>query len=114
YAVHMVYDNDEGAAAMAEYFRFDNADASADAFYVQFAYTVAEDITPYLRYESLNIDYADPYFKDLKGGMDRRQTIAGVRYDIADRSAIKAQVRRDSSRHGNTFNVFEMQWAFNF
>ncbi len=114
YAVHMVYDNDEGAEAMAEYFRFDNADAAADAFYVQLVYTVAEDITPYLRYESLDIDYADPYFKDLKGGMDRRQTIAGVRYDIADRSAIKAQVRRDGSRGGNTFNVFEMQWAFNF
>ncbi|MBI5237913.1 MAG: hypothetical protein HY887_05770 [Deltaproteobacteria bacterium] len=114
YAVHMVYDNDEGAEAMAEYFRFDNAEASADAFYVQFAYNAAKDITPYLRYESLDIDYADPYFKDLKGGMDRRQSIAGVRYDIVDRSAIKAQVRRDSSRHGNTFNVFEVQWAFNF
>lgn len=114
YAVHMVYDNDEGAVAMAEYFRFDNADASADAFYVQLAYAVAEDITPYLRYESLDIDYADPYFKDLGGGMDRRQTIAGVRYDVTDRSALKAQVRRDGSRGGNTFNVFEMQWAFNF
>lgn len=114
YAVHMVYDNDEGTVAMAEHFRFDNADASADAFYVQFAYAAAEDITPYLRYESLDIDYADPYFKDLSGGMDRRQTIAGVRYDIADRSALKAQVRRDGSRGGNTFNVFEMQWTFNF
>ncbi len=114
YAMHVAYDNDGGAEAMAEYFRFDNSEASAGAFYVHLAYAVGWDTTPYLGYESLDIDYADPYFKDLNGGMDRRQSIAGVRHDISDRSAVKAQVTRDSSRGGNTFNSFAMQWAFNF
>ena len=50
----------------------------------------------HLRYESFDIDYADPYFKDL--GRHGRRQHWGVRYDIVDRSAIKAQVRRDGSR----------------
>jgi hypothetical protein len=100
---------------LAEYFRIENSQAAGDAFYIQLAYNIYGDITPYTRFESLDADAADPYFSDLEGGFDRAQVIAGVRYDIDIlRSSIKAQYRYDDTKGGNDYNVFETQWSFGF
>jgi hypothetical protein len=104
-----------GLEFLAEYFRLTNSDAAGDAFYIQLAYGILDDLTPYARFESLEVDEDDPYATDLIQGFDRYQAIAGIRYDIDHlRSSIKAQYRYDDSRDGNDYNVFEMQWSFGF
>jgi hypothetical protein len=114
YGADIVYEG-HGIEFQAEYFRLSNSDAAGDAFYVQLAYEVIEYITPYTRFESLEVDEDDPYATSLGKGFDRYQAIIGVRYDIgALKSAIKAQYRYDDSRDGNDYNVFEMQWSFGF
>lgn len=107
---------DKNFELLAEYFRLVNAQASGNAFYIQVSRRgVMEHFTPYARYERLDVSSEDPYFKDLSGGFDRYQVIAGVRYDMdIIASSIKAQYRYDDADGGNDFNVFEMQWSFGF
>ncbi|MBI5560031.1 MAG: hypothetical protein HY883_02005 [Deltaproteobacteria bacterium] len=99
---------------IAEYFRFRNRDASANAYYLQIAYTL-DRFTPYFRYETLNSDKDDPYLGALSGGGQRFQYIGGVKYDIDFiNSSLKAQYRYDDEEDENIHNVFELQWAFHF
>ena len=114
YGVDVAYRR-HGLEFLAEYFRLANSDATGDAFYIQLAYSILDDLTPYTRFESLEVDEADPYATNLLQGFDRYQAIAGVRYDIDQlRSSIKGQYRYDNSRDGNEYDVFEMQWSFGF
>ncbi|HBR17746.1 MAG TPA: hypothetical protein DD725_09095 [Deltaproteobacteria bacterium] len=100
---------------LTEYFRLANSDAASSAFYAQVGYNIVEDVTPYVRFESLNRDGDDPYLSNLEGGFDRRQVIAGVKYDIdVVKSSIKTQYRYDDTDNGNDYNVFEAQWSFGF
>lgn len=97
---------------VTEGFIFYNPDGDGNACYGQLAYTYG-DWTPYARYERLEVQGSDPYFKDLPGGVDRRQTIAGLKYDIDSlRSNLKFQYRHDDST--KDYDVFETQWAFHF
>jgi len=97
---------------ITEGFLFHNPDGDGNACYGQLAYTYG-DWTPYFRYERLEVqEGSDPYFDDL-GAIDRRQTIAGLKYDIDPlRSNLKFQYRHDDST--NDYDVFETQWAFHF
>lgn len=114
YGLDIAY-HDKGFEFATEYFILRNSDAAGEAFYAQLGYNAAEDITPYVRFESLDAENNDPYLGGLTGGFDRRQVIAGVRYDIdAVRSSIKAQYRYDDAKNGNDYNVFELQWSFGF
>ncbi|MDH4101241.1 MAG: hypothetical protein OEV28_11800, partial [Nitrospirota bacterium] len=71
--------------------------------------------TPYVRYEYLNVDDDDPYFRALDMQNDRKQAIVGLRYDIDTlKSSIKLQYRYDKQKHERTYNVIETQWAFSF
>ena len=99
---------------LGEYFRFENSNEGADAYYAQAAYATGK-FTQYLRHERLSSNSADPYLGRLIGGGARRQNIIGVRYEIDPvYSSLKAQFRRDIARHGDDFDVFEFQWAFHF
>ncbi|MBI3595731.1 MAG: hypothetical protein HY203_01095 [Nitrospirae bacterium] len=100
---------------ITEYFKMLNLDHDATAYYIQLGYKVARDITPYTRYETLDVNPADPYFSELQNNTSRHQTIAGVRYDIDElRSALKFQYRRDRKVGSETFHVLEAQWSFSF
>lgn len=97
---------------ITEGFIFYNPDGDGNACYGQLSYT-SGDWTPYVRYERLEVQGGDPYFKDLPEGIDRRQTIAGVKYDIDPiRSSLKFQYRHDDAT--KDYDVFEAQWAFHF
>ena len=113
YGVDIAY-NHRGLELVAEYFLLDNIDATSSAFYIQLGYSPGKDVTPYLRLESLDKNGNDPYLSDLENGFDRRQFIAGVRYDIdIVRSSIKAQYRYDDTiGSGSDHHVFELQWTF--
>lgn len=97
---------------ITEGFLFHNTDGDGNACYGQLSYT-SGDWTPYVRYERLEVQGGDPYFKDLPKGVDRRQTIAGLKYDIDPlRSSLKFQYRHDDGT--KDYDVFETQWAFHF
>lgn len=116
YGVDLLYGY-HGLELLTEYFILENKLSTAEAYYVQLAYSLAEDITPYARYETLNPDGngVDPYLGSLSGGFGRSQTIAGVKYDIdVVRSSLKAQYRYDSTHGGKKYDVFETQWSFGF
>lgn len=114
YGVDITYKYHE-IELLTEYFRLNNSDAASSAFYVQLGYSLLENVTPYFRLESLNRDGNDPYLSNLRNGFDRRQFIAGVKYDInVIKSSIKAQYRYDDTIDGNDYNVFETQWSFSF
>jgi hypothetical protein len=102
----------KGLEIISEYFHFTNTEASANAFYVQLSYSL-DLLTPFTRFEWLDVERDDPYMSDLKGGFDRWQYIAGLRYDIDFlHSSLKAQYRYDDD--SKNFSVFEAQWTLNF
>jgi hypothetical protein len=104
-----------GVEFIAEYFKLLNLEKQADAYYIQFGYKIAHDLTPYTRYETLNVERTDPYFLELQNNVDRYQEIVGLRYDIDElRSALKFQLRHDHKEGSETFNVLEAQWSFSF
>ncbi|MBI5328932.1 MAG: hypothetical protein HZB80_11705 [Deltaproteobacteria bacterium] len=114
YGIDIEYEH-KGFEFVTEYFRLVNSDAVGNGFYAQLGYSIMENITLYARFESLETDRSDPYLNDLRGGIERRQTIAGVKYDVdAVHSSIKAQYRYDDAKDGNDYNVFELQWSFGF
>lgn len=99
---------------LSEYFRFKNGEATANAYYGQLSYNLGK-FTPYARYEELDTKANDPYLSLLSGGNERLQYIGGVRFDIDDlHSSVKAQYRYDDWKGGDIYEVFEIQWAFNF
>ena len=100
---------------LGEVFRFKNSDKEARLGYVQAAYNISKySVTPYVRHERMDVEDGDPYLDALGGRKDRTQDIAGARYDINERSSLKAQYRRDKEKSLDTKNVFEVQWAFAF
>lgn len=100
---------------LGEVFRLKNSDKEARLGYAQAAYNISEySVTPYVRYERMDVEDGDPYLDALGGRKDRTQGIAGVRYDINERSSLKAQYRQDKEKDSDTKNVFEFQWAFAF
>ena len=99
---------------LSEYFRFKNGASTANAYYGQLSYNLGK-FTPYARYEELDTKANDPYMSVLSGGNERLQYIGGLRYDIDDlHSSIKTQYRYDDWKGGDIYEVFEVQWAFNF
>lgn len=100
---------------IAEYFKFVNLRNNANAYYVQLGARITRNLTPYTRYESMNVEPTDPYFVELQNNADRFQEIFGIRYDIDElRSALKFQLRHDHKEGSKTFNVLEAQWSFSF
>jgi hypothetical protein len=113
------------AELLAEYYAWSNDSQTngmtedSSAYYVQLGYTLAEQVTPYARYESLDAT-SEPYF-DAVGmtpvGTDRTKAIAtvGVRYDLNYRSALKAEWRAiDDSDVDGSYNELGVQWSFSF
>jgi hypothetical protein len=92
--------NDDSLELMTEYYRFRNQDLSgatgshtSSAWYAQAGYAVA-GYTPYARYEKAELDQADNYFAAQASGRSYRRSVAGVRYDINPKAAIKLELNR--------------------
>jgi len=125
YALHAAY-LAHNAELLGEFYAW-NHDATmasgfddSSAFYVQAGYLVGERVTPYVRYESLSADGMDPYFQTMgmtMAGTDRDKTIviAGVRYDLNYRSAVKVEYRSiEDDNYDGSFTEGAVQWSFAF
>ena len=66
---------------------------------------------PYFRYQYVNVPGDDPIFSDVGR---RNGPSLGLRYDLTDFAAFKAQLNRTQRRSFDTFNDFILQLAFTF
>jgi hypothetical protein len=80
------------------------------AFYTQFARQFG-NLRPFFRYQYINVPRDNPYFGDV----GRRNGPAfGVRYDLTDFAAFKAQYEHTSRRDRSALDQLLMQLAFTF
>lgn len=82
---------------LAEYYRLRNQDRSgstgshsSSAGYLQVGYNVGR-WTPYARAERAKYDRGDNYFLALAGGRSYRRALAGLRYDVDPKAALKVE-----------------------
>jgi hypothetical protein len=87
--------------ALAEYYRFRNRDLAggsgthhSNAWYVQLGHHVVRRWTAYARHERASLNAADPYFALLESGHSYRRNVAGLRYDLTPKAALKAEWMR--------------------
>lgn len=88
-------------------------DYHSKAGYAQAAYRLpdAPRWKPYARIEKLVADVADPVF----GGLDTRIASSGVRFELSDQAALKAEYRRTRHRGDpRGVNALYLQAAFTF
>lgn len=105
----------DGIELLGEYFKLWNSDKAANLFYLQAGYFLPNySVTPYIRYDWMNVADGDPYMIALGDRHDHIESILGLRYDVNERNSIKTQYRRDNEKGSDIKNVFEVQWAFNF
>lgn len=91
------FDNDDWEG-MAEYYRFSNRDLSggsgthsSNAWYLQLGRNLSDRWTVYGRLERASLDAADPYFALLESGKGYKRSVAGLRYNVTPKSAVKAE-----------------------
>lgn len=82
---------------LAEYYRLRNQDRSgatgghsSRAAYAQVGYNLGR-WTPYARAERAKYDRTDNYFLALEGGRSYRRAVAGLRYDVDPKAALKVE-----------------------
>ena len=82
---------------LAEYYRLRNQDRSGStgshaswAGYAQAGYNLGR-WTPYARLERAKYDRSDNYFAALEGGRSYRRALAGVRFDVDPKAALKVE-----------------------
>lgn len=104
YGGYLVYDDSE-LEIMAELYMFNNTNKidtigtntnktySSYASFVQAAYNVIEDWTPFLRYEIAELDSDDVYFasQSFTTGPSYKRFATGVKYDLNQDSALKLE-----------------------
>ncbi len=107
---------------LGEYYHFNNGDLSggtgshaSSASYLQAGRTM-ERWTPYARYEKASLDQTDQYFAQQASGGSYNRSIAGLRYDIDPKAAIKLEVNHTSftDRTVSNFSEVRLQWAIRF
>jgi hypothetical protein len=89
--------------------------------YVQLAYRLGE-VTPYYRYDFLNMESGDPFFFDYAGGVqvgpleeveDTVMHTLGLRYEFATYLALKAELRSASAKsQRDTAGTIQASFAF--
>lgn len=74
------------------------SDFGSNAYYIQLAYRLSPSalrLKPYVRYERIRIDRRDRIFSQIA---PIKLLTTGVRYDVSDVVALKAEYRRDSMK----------------
>jgi len=83
------------------------------SFYVHVGYELdgrAQGITPYVRYEEMDIDDDDPVFA---GQLEEYEAVvAGVRYDFDALAALKAEYRNERIGGGDRLDSYYVQASF--
>jgi len=105
----------------SEYFSIQDSDNStatdedftSNAYYGLITYTLLDKYVPYLMYENISVKEDDPYFISL-GTVDTREMIAGLRYNINYRSAVKGEYRRIIDMGDLDWNEYALQWTLAF
>ncbi len=96
---YATFDNDDWEL-MAEYYGFRNRDLggsgthASSAWYLQAGYNLGESFTPYARLERTSLSAADPYFALQENGRSYRRAVAGLRYNVSPKAALKAEWMR--------------------
>lgn len=68
------------------------------------------DLTPYARWENMEVDLSDPVFGSALPDYDA--LVAGVRYDLEGLAALKAEYRNEKFAGGSAVNSLVMQASF--
>jgi len=111
-----------GWEIMGEYYGFANKGSAAgaktiksNAQYAQMGYAFAEVITPYLRFEKTALNQNDSYFADQASGRSYTRMAFGLRKDLNNKAAIKAEYLNTSKDGSNPkYNIFQYSYAIRF
>ncbi len=104
----------------AEYFTIKDTDEVTDddfnnnAYYGLITYTLMEKWVPYVMYENLSVEEADPYMAALSIGRDTEELTLGLRYNINYRSSVKGEYRDIMDEGGADWSEIAFQWALAF
>jgi hypothetical protein len=107
---------------LAEHYRFGNHDLSGAsgthpswAGYAQIGRLFGR-WTPYARFEKALLDQSDAYFSQQESGQSYGRSVAGVRYDLDPRAALKLEANRTRllDRTSSSFNELRAQFAIRF
>lgn len=88
------------------------ASTTSDGFYGQVGWRPDRwpTLQPYARYEDIGTAADDPLFAGL--GLDYEGIIGGVRWDVADFAALKAEVRSEQAAGGDRATSFVLNASF--
>ena len=107
---------------LAEYYDFDNLDLSGSsgthrskAGYLQVGKTFGR-WTPYARGEKASLDQTDAYFAQQENGGSYDRAVAGLRFDLDPRAALKLEANhtRFTDRVVSDYSEVRLQWAIRF
>lgn len=89
---------------------------SADAAYLQFGYRYSEKLLPYYRYETLDFDGSDSYFR-LLGTRNENRHLLGARYKLDEGNTLKLEVGQINPQNqpagsDDSYSALNMQWSF--
>jgi len=118
-SAHVVWDRGP-AEFIAEYIDVSheaagsNTSNGSSAFYVHAGYRLSDElstVTPYARFERMDIDAADAVFQTLL--TDYEAVVAGIRYDFDDLAALKLEYRNEEIDGGSRLDSYFVQvsWA---
>ncbi|HEX5093268.1 MAG TPA: hypothetical protein VFV84_11345 [Burkholderiales bacterium] len=108
--------------AIGEYYRFRNDDLTGGtgthtswAAFVQVGRLVADRWTPYFRWEKDSLDQTDPYFASMNSGRSYQSYVAGLRFDLNYKAALKAEAyQTDQTDLDVSYSGFRAQFAIRF
>lgn len=108
---------------ISEYYRFRNSNQQGDGArhgswtgFLQVGKNIGGNITPYVRTEKAALDQGDLYFAAQASGRSYRRQVAGVRYDLTQKAALKLELRRsdETADGGSKYNEAQVQAAVRF
>ena len=83
------------------------------SYYVHLGYQLsgaARSLQPYIRYEDMDVDEADPVFAGLVA--DYEAVVVGLRYDFVQLAALKAEYRSEEVGGGPRTDAYYVQASF--
>ena len=107
---------------IGEFYQFLNRDETGDsgshsssAGFLQ-AGRVMDRLTPYARFEFASLSQKDLYFSQLAEGRSYRRALAGVRFDVTPKAALKleASQTRNRGEDRDDYFVAASQFAIRF
>lgn len=117
-SAHVVWDRGR-VEAVAEYIHVSHEEigtslsTSSPSYYLHVGYRLPTDfqpLTPYARYEKMDIDETDVVFSGVVP--DYEAVVAGLRFDFSDLAALKAEYRNEKISGGERMDAWFVQASF--